>query len=310
MKKSIFVQIPSYRDWELANTIQDCLQKSSGNNKIVFGVHNCIFSKDKIPLDFGKAKVSYIESISPNNVGVLKSRKLANSLYSGEDYYLQIDAHMRFVKDWDEILINDHNYYKTLGIKKPLLTQYPGNFQYDNPPNYKNPPYFQTCVVFCQFPNQFTETLIPSQTAETAKPQCGFHYSISGAFVFTDGNYSKIVPNDKIVFWGEELLTAARSFTHGYDIVIPRKFIVWHLYASGRPFEHIKRHHAWQDFPELWQEMDAVSKAEYMSIFTERRISDDALGTERTLEEFEEFTGLNFADRTIKCWLHENHAAP
>ena len=306
--KTVFVQIPSYRDWELPHTVKDALEKSSGENTITFGLHNCIHSEDDLNIDFQNKNIRIKTSIAPNNVGVLKSRKIANSFYDGEDYYLQIDAHMRFVKNWDNILIREHDAYKQLGVAKPLITQYPGDYQYDNLPNYLNPPYSEMCICFCGSPQQFYETLIPTQTAITSKQNCGFHYSVSSAFIFTDGDFANIVPNEKIAFWGEELLVAARAFTHGYDIVIPRKFVMWHLYASGRSFEHIRRHHVWQDFPELWQEMDIASKAEYLSIFTERRVSDDALGTDRTLEEFEEFTGLDFANKTIKCWIHENHA--
>lgn len=302
---SIFVQIPSYRDWELSETIRDAVAKKSGDNTVAFGVHNCMLADDDISLDFGSAIVRLEQSIAPNNIGLQKARKIANALYDGEDYYLQTDAHMRFVQDWDKILIDDHNAYRNAGIPKPLITQYPGDYQHDNLPNYANPPFNETTICFCENRKQFSQTLIPSQTAVSAKPACRFYYSVSGGFVFADGNFSKITPNEKIAFWGEEPLIAARAFTHGYDIVTPTRFVVWHLYASGRSFKHIRRHHVWQDFPELWQEMDAISKTEYQSIFTDRRISDDALGTERTLEEFEEFTGLDFANKTIKCWIHE-----
>jgi len=302
---SIFVQIPSYRDWELSETIRDAVAKKSVDNTVAFGVHNCMLADDDMSLDFGSAIVRLEQSIAPNNIGLQKARKIANALYDGEDYYLQTDAHMRFVQDWDKILIDDHNMYRNAGIQKPLITQYPGDYQHDNLPNHANPPFNETTICFCENREQFLQTLIPSQTAVSAKPACRFYYSVSGGFIFADGNFSKITPNEKIAFWGEEPLIAARAFTHGYDIVAPTRFVLWHLYASGRSFEHIRRHHVWQDFPEMWQEMDAISKAEYQSIFTDRRMSDDALGTERTLEEFEEFTGLNFAYRTIRCWIHE-----
>jgi len=40
--------------------------------------------------------------------------------------------------------------------------------------------------------------------------------------------------------------------------------------------------------------MDTVSKQEYRSIFTDRRVGDDALGSVKSLEEYEEFAGLDF----------------
>jgi len=304
VKQSVFVQIPSYRDWELSETVRDAVAKASGDNIITFGVHNCMLADDDIPLDFGSATVRLEQSIAPDNIGLQKARKIANAMYDGEDYYLQTDAHMRFVQDWDNILIDDHNTYRKAGIPKPLITQYPGDYQYDNLPNHTNPPFFPTTICFCEHRQQFSQTLIPSQKAVQAKTGCHFHYSVSGGFIFADGNFSRITPNEKIAFWGEEPLIAARAFTHGYDILMPTRFVMWHLYASGRSFDHIRRRHVWQDFPELWNQMDTVSKTEYESIFVDRRISDDALGSERTLQQFEEFTGLDFVNRTINCWQH------
>lgn len=313
MKESIFVQIPSYRDWELPKTVKDCVSKSSGEYQIHFGIHNCILNKNEIPLDFEDAKVSYAESIAPQNLGLQKSRKIANSFYGGETYYLQIDAHMRFVKNWDTILVSTIKRYQHMGIKKPLVTQYPAIYTYEDNGKeklWRDSTWAPYAICLCENRQQFKDILLPIQRAVISPPNCGFTYSVSGGFIFTVGNFANIIPNEKIAFWGEEPLIAARAFTHGFDLVVPNAETLFHLYHSNQLFEKVKRILVWEDFPELWQEMDMASKAEYMSIFTERRISDDALGTERTLEEFEEFTGLNFTDRTIKCWLHENHAAP
>jgi len=74
---------------------------------------------------------------------------------------------------------------------------------------------------------------------------------------------------------------------------------VWHLYHSGQPFYKVRRHHVWADYPELWATMDVQSREEYQRIFKDRVIGPEALGSERTLEEYEEFSGLNFKTGTI-----------
>lgn len=308
-KESIFVQIPSYRDWELPKTVKDCVSKSSGEYQIHFGIHNCILNKNEIPLDFEDAKVSYAESIAPQNLGLQKSRKIANSFYCGETYYLQIDAHMRFAENWDEMLVSAVKHYQSMGIKKPLVTQYPAIYTYDDRGNEKlweDPAWAPYAICLCENHQQFKELLLPIQRAIACPPNCGFTYSVSGGFIFTVGDFANIVPNEKIAFWGEEPLIAARAFTHGFDLVVPTKETLFHLYHSSQPFEKVKRILVWEDFPELWQEMDVISKTEYKSIFVDRRVSDDALGTDRTLEQFEEFTGLNFYDGTMKCWIHDS----
>ena len=47
--KSIFVQISSYQDYELAKTIRDCLDKSSGEYDIHFGI-SLVFTKENIDI--------------------------------------------------------------------------------------------------------------------------------------------------------------------------------------------------------------------------------------------------------------------
>ena len=59
------------------------------------------------------------------------------------------------------------------------------------------------------------------------------------------------------------------------------------------------RRHIWKDFPELFQSMDAESKIEIKTIFKENIIAKNALGSERTLKEFEVYSGLDFTNGII-----------
>ena len=52
-----------------------------------------------------------------------------------EEYTLQIDSHMRFEKDWDDILIKMIKQLQKSGYPKPLLTGYVSSFDPDNDPN-------------------------------------------------------------------------------------------------------------------------------------------------------------------------------
>ena len=248
------------------------------------------------------AKISSLISIAPENIGLQQARYIANKFYEGEDYYLQIDSHMRFVENWDTILIEGILRYQEMGLPKPLITQYPPSYGYDNeikeivivPENF-----YQCGIWFGENTRQFEDTLIPSQTAMVMSDNCGFISSVSGGLIFTVGEFAKIKPNPKIAFWGEEPLIAARAFTHGFDLVMPFAHSVLHLYHSQQPFEKVRRHHVWQDHPEIWTKMDAESKEEYVKIFENREMGEFALGTERTLDEYEEFAGLDFKNRKI-----------
>ena len=302
---SIFIQIPSYRDFELNKTIASAVSNASGLNKLSFGIHNCILFDGEIEVKTDHLEwvtINSVTSIAPKNIGLQQARYLANEFYDDEDYYLQIDSHMRFVKDWDTTLIAGILAYQSMGLLKPLMTQYPPAYTYEDDGTEKhqyNEPFYQCGIWFGENTQQFKDTLIPTQTAKVVSEKCGFIKSVSGGNIFTVGEFSKIKPNPKIAFWGEEPLIAARAFTHGFDLVMPFAHSVCHLYHSQQSFAKARRHHVWQDFPEIWGVMDGESKEEYKRIFSERIIGKGALGTERTLEDYEEFSGLNFKDGTI-----------
>lgn len=297
---SIFIQIPSYRDFELNKTIADAIDKASGTNCLSFGVHSCVLFAGEIEVktDYPEwVAVHSATSIAPQNIGLQQARYIANEFYDGEEYYLQIDSHMRFVKDWDTILIDGIVKYQNMGLLKPLITQYPPAYTYEDDGKEKhqyNEPFYQCGISFGENTQQFKETLIPTQTAKVISDNCGFIKSVSGGNIFTVGEFSKIKPNPKIAFWGEEPLIAARAFTHGFDLVMPFAHNVSHLYHSQQTFAKARRHHVWADFPEIWEVMDTESKQEYKKIFEERTVGEGALGTQRTLEDYEEFSGLNF----------------
>lgn len=301
---SIFIQIPSYRDFELNKTIASAVNNASGENKLHFGIHQCLFFDSEIVVNKfypDWVTMDCANSIAPNNIGLQKSRYIANEFYNNEDYYFQIDAHMRFVKNWDIKAIEMMNWYIDIGITNPLITAYPSSYWYlDDGVSEQHTDYYPTKILFVQNLEQFRTTLIPLNTAYPTDKYCVYTYGVSGGCIFTFGSFAQIKPNIKIAFWGEEPLIAARAFTHGLDLVTATEHLVSHLYASNQPFNKTRRHHVWKDFSSIWGEMDVISKAEYRSIFTDKRIGDDALGTARTLEQYEEFAGLNFATGEVR----------
>jgi hypothetical protein len=291
---SIFIQISAYRDQELFKTIQNAIDQSSGQYKLVFGVHEVVSPEDSVLEPDFEAEVRILTSIAPENLGVNAGRHLANSLYDGEDYYYQIDSHMRFVQNWDAKAIADIKHYQRNGIAKPLLTMYPGNYWYkDGVEEFDVINYFMpTKVVFSEKPEQFESTLIASQLATTTTVDCAYTFSVSAANIFTLGEFANLPRDTRIMFWGEELLTAATAFCYGFDLVVPTNHLVWHLYYVDQNAEQARRTHAWQDYPDEWQ---ALVKA------SEGALEESLFGLrgERSLDDFGRFAGLNFNTRKL-----------
>ena len=62
--------------------------------------------------------------------GPCKARTLAQKLWAGEEYYLQLDAHMRFTPGWDEDLIQWlHGIEIERPGSKPVLSTYPPGYE-------------------------------------------------------------------------------------------------------------------------------------------------------------------------------------
>lgn len=294
---SIFVQMAAYRDFEVTPTILDAIKQSSGNHQINFGVHTVYVDESEINVP-DLPNVKHAESKAPNNLGLGIGRALAHQFYDEEDYYLQCDSHSRFVKDWDEIVINSVLDYQIQGIEKPLLTMYPANYWYPSitskfvekdlliPNNLSN-------IQFNEKPDQFKSIRIPSQTSTHITDNNKFVKSISGGSIFTVGGFLPF--NTDIAFYGEEIWLAARAFTNGFDILVPNKQYMYHLYYNhDRPEEINKRKLLWKDFTNKFEELDKISKALVYKTLTEGTTGDLLLGTKKTLAEYGTFAGLNF----------------
>jgi hypothetical protein len=296
---SIFIQIASYHDFELGKTIAHAEKQKSGKHDIYFGVFNCYYKNNEIHIPSLK-NVRIIEKMAPDGIGVGRARNIANSLYDGEDYYLQVDSHTRFKKDWDDYLVSEVKNYQDCGIEKPLLSTYPGTYRYDDNLNeIIDWGDGINIVYFGDTPQEFTERLIPGQRAVPPEGVV-VQKSISAGSIFTVGEFGKLDFNDKIAFWGEEIFIAAKAWTNGFDLLVPPKQQIFHLYYEhDSRMQKNNRRHVWNDFQSEFAELDKISKAEIEDIFKNGRIGKDSLGDVRTLEEFGLYAGLDFKNRRL-----------
>jgi hypothetical protein len=297
---SIFVNIASYHDYELPRTIIDCINKSSGENTISFGVHMVFFKNDEIVLP-DITNIKYEKFKAPEHLGVGLARSRANSFYKGEDYYLQIDSHTRFVHGWDKKLINTHNLYLSEGCN-PVISAYPSGYHYENfipildalgPVSYTG---FESTK---KAQSDFKRTKFLNQESKINSANNIFTKSISGGCVFSSGDIAQIDPNKRIFYWGEEFLQALRLFTHGYDLMLPQEGIVFHLYYDGDKPVESQRRLPGLDFPDESYKMKLVSDEEIFRIISNKEVGPQSLGSARTLEDYEIYAGINFTSGMV-----------
>lgn len=136
---SIYVSIPSLNDSEIFKTIDDCFNNSSKNNDVYIGVaHSVLFKSPKLIkkiedrlLEYKNLKNIFINTNS--NEGVGPARLASASMYNGQDYFLQIDAHTKFEKNWDEFLLHHFNSAKNyFNLKNIAITSYLPGYKYSS----------------------------------------------------------------------------------------------------------------------------------------------------------------------------------
>lgn len=291
--ESIFVQISSYHDYELGPTILHALEMSSKKYQINFGVHHIYHELDDVPIP-KLPNVQVARSKAPENLGMGLGRYIAHQFYNGETYYLQIDAHMRFDCGWDEVLVEEVKRYQALGYKKPVITMYPKNYWYTEDGgigvDFSSGPSY---ISFHENKELFKRERITSQTALACSiEERQFTRSVSGGSIFTVGEF--IAPNVDIFANGEELFIAARAYTNGFDLLIPRLNMLYHLYYDHSKGAGNRRRLAWVDYQQQCSDLDAKSRRTIYAMFTENIVGDQYLGTVRTLEDFGKHVGLDF----------------
>ena len=143
---SIFLSLASYRDENCVNTLNWAYGNASNPEKLFTGLvqQNCVANcrtgvlvggkMDDTDADmdchkeFCKANPSLCGNIrglfidEAESLGPYAARFFASKLWFGESWYLQIDAHMTFLKDWDAVSIQ---MLKAAPTAKPVLSHYP-----------------------------------------------------------------------------------------------------------------------------------------------------------------------------------------
>jgi hypothetical protein len=136
----IFIQIASFCDPQLVPTIKDMLANAKYPKNLVFAIARQFNPEDGFDnLDEWRddKRFKILDIPHTDSKGVCWARNLTQQLYKGEKYTLQIDSHMRTIKDWDDILIKMIKGLQKDGYKKPLLTGYVPSFDPENDPEGK-----------------------------------------------------------------------------------------------------------------------------------------------------------------------------
>lgn len=283
---NIFVQIPSYKDTQLVSTVYDLLENARHPHQLRICICFQHDISDRLPRSITRNKnIKIIDINYKDSKGVNWARSLLQKEWKGEPYSLLIDSHMRFVKNWDQKLIKMMKFLKKNGVAKPIISCLPPPFY-----NPKTFPKDRLDYPLKTYPKEYAFNLLtrfhgyPIPLFKWLKQPIPAEFLALG-FLFTEGFFNEEIPFDpNIYFFGDDITTALRAYSCGYNFFHPHRVIAWHLYERNTRTPH------WDDH-ENWLEMDINSYERVQRVLTGENFEAYPIGTIRDIKSFENYIG-------------------
>ena len=341
-KSTIFVSIPSYRDSETGPTIRHLMMTARFAERIRVGLvlqidtqqigafhknsttqtnpfHDQRDILDALPTQepWWYARVRVLQMDARHATGPCGARALCQQvLYRGEQYLLQMDAHMRFRPNWDVYLIQQLQ--QCPDPTKAVLTTYPVGYTLCRTSNSPN--------------NNCTTTLLPNETRGTFLVPWKFDnddasgdgmlrirgrlfreqlprgrdepvpcHLYAAGFNFCEAQgVLRDCPYDGSLhhlFFGEEMSMAVRLFTWGYDLLAPAQTVVYHLWERDHrppPLSQLECQDAHAGNAAAKERTKALERVQ-----KQLKGCGEGIGSVRTVLDFETVLGVNFDDLKI-----------
>lgn len=286
---TLFVSIASYRDTDCVNTLKNMFDNAQVPSRVFAGVceqNTAAAAETCMPAEFRwHDQVRRVSIPSKEAKGPTYARYLCSTLYRGETYFCQLDSHMRFVKNWDTLLVQ---MIQKCPSSNAILTHYPHDYQ-QTATGIKDVP------VLCKSkldPGSklatFEAVTLPASQVPKPVP------FVAGGFFFGPGRLVTDVPYDPDLphlFQGEELLYSARLWTSGYDFFTPTQNVVFHHYYR-------------KSSPKFWEDLDysAIQQATLDKVRGLLRGAQGyryGMGSVRTLDQYWEYSKIDLGAGTF-----------
>jgi hypothetical protein len=302
---SIFISIASYCDPVLGFTLSRARATARWPELLHFGVVDQSPASAALTADLAPSRLSYVRIDPVYARGPCWARALAMTLYEGEDWFLQLDSHMDFDDDWDARLIACAQALLP-GRRGIAISSYPNSFVFENGSPARRPATDKVLAHVVKpgtsFAPEHPVLGFEAHPADMDTPLAGFH--VGAGCLFAPGRFVETFPYDPcFYFHGEEQGVAIRLFTHGWDIFHMPGLPIYHLYnnaeAGGPP-----RPMHWDATQEAqrqraWWSLEQRSRARLAALVGGAPLGIFALGTQRSIADYAEFSGIDYAARLI-----------
>jgi len=239
-ENSIFVSIASYRDDECEKTLKSLFDNAKNKNNCYVGIcqqnnydvdNDCLINNEW-NCNINIIRIPYFEAKGPTF-----ARYLCSGLWNGEEYYLQIDSHSTFIKDWDEKLINMIKEIKNKNLSsKPVLSHYPIDIIKKDITDSGIP------HIFSAEYNKIGILILSTAIYTNNNNDFLKSYFMSAGMFFCESKFLNEIPFDPTLddlFEGEEILTSVKFYTNGWDVFTPKENLIYHEYGrENKPKYH------------------------------------------------------------------------
>jgi len=281
--KTIFISIANFLDPEIKMTVDSAISNARYPERLFFGIFSQV---DSTYISFEKSNNIKEEVVDYRTAkGAGYARSMVQKMHSGQDYFLQVDAHSIFVKDWD---VKVESLYKKIQEetknKKVIISFYAKPYFRDKNSNVVfnhvdgnwpiNEPHYVKFVEFYQGWLGVRERM--PDGIEYHESSC-----ILGGFIFADSSIINEVPYDPNFGWtGEEAMFTIRAYTRGWKIFSPRENLLWHNYerhGNARIWDHNDK----------WKTLESIAKIRmYEIIINEKDFGIFGIGERKLFKEF------------------------
>jgi len=238
---TIFVAIAAFRDNLCHETLRSLFGQAKHPDRVYVGLVQQNAPEDRDCVEEYCEKVGAgacrADQVSVKHVkhvdskGVNWARYLTQEMLKDEKFWFQMDAHTHFKKHWDTTIIMD---WERTGDPWAILTTYPLSLSHEHDKSeYKYVP--RTCGYYWNGAMPFNQQAIDSPPGPVPKGTLFWAAGMS----FSNADTERIAPYDphtEYLFSGEEILRAARYFTHGFNLYTPTVNTIFHYYyRPGAP---------------------------------------------------------------------------
>ncbi|KAJ3129628.1 Egl nine 3 [Nowakowskiella sp. JEL0407] len=326
---TIFVSIPSYRDSETHKTVKSLISTAANPSRLRIGILYQDHEEEDKDLHNDLA-LPDVQNLNGQNMLQIKTKRISHLLATGpmtaraqifteffanEDFYFQVDSHMRFENGWDDYLVRC--VLDGVGVneekKNWIVSFYPPSYSLPDEKGISDGPIVLSPKEFdkdgmLRLKGQAmnVETL---NLPQSDKIRLIEHSFIASGFLFAQSEAIIKCPPDgtlRGLFFGEEISHSARLWTSGYDFAVPvfgpngmDHYIAYHLWSR-------KHRTTWWD--DLSKENDQLIQDRLNSQEFVRKLLTDGdseahegrgLGKVRSVKEFETYCKVDFKKQCI-----------